>query len=49
VFAREGDLVVVRVVNNAQYNMSIHWHGIRQLRSGWADGPAFREEGRRRS
>ncbi|XP_047054972.1 laccase-12-like [Lolium rigidum] len=41
VFAREGDLVVVRVVNNAQYNMSIHWHGIRQIRSGWADGPAY--------
>ncbi|KAF0918674.1 hypothetical protein E2562_025603 [Oryza meyeriana var. granulata] len=41
VFAREGDLVVVRVINHAQYNMSIHWHGIRQLRSGWADGPAY--------
>ncbi|KAL5222123.1 hypothetical protein ABZP36_026836 [Zizania latifolia] len=41
VFAREGDLVVVRVVNHASYNMSIHWHGIRQLRSGWADGPAY--------
>lgn len=41
VLAREGDLVVVRVVNKAQYNMSIHWHGVRQLRSGWADGPAY--------
>ncbi|KAM3352496.1 hypothetical protein ACQJBY_024005 [Aegilops geniculata] len=41
VSAREGDLVVVRVVNKAQYNMSIHWHGVRQLRSGWADGPAY--------
>ncbi|XP_006644994.1 laccase-12-like [Oryza brachyantha] len=41
VFAREGDLVVVRVNNRATYNMSIHWHGIRQLRSGWADGPAY--------
>ncbi|KAM0908540.1 hypothetical protein ACQ4PT_015400 [Festuca glaucescens] len=41
VLAREGDLVVVRVVNNAQYNMSIHWHGVRQIRSGWADGPAY--------
>ncbi|KAM0821913.1 hypothetical protein ACQ4PT_071846 [Festuca glaucescens] len=41
VFASEGDLVVVRVVNNAQYNMSIHWHGVRQIRSGWADGPAY--------
>ncbi|CAO2166987.1 unnamed protein product [Urochloa humidicola] len=41
VFAREGDMVVVRVVNHVPYNMSIHWHGIRQLRSGWADGPAY--------
>ncbi|KAE8768750.1 Laccase-12/13 [Hordeum vulgare] len=41
VSAREGDLVVVRVVNKAQYNMSIHWHGVRQIRSGWADGPAY--------
>nr|QCZ35176.1 laccase 9 [Salvia miltiorrhiza] len=21
--------------------MTIHWHGIRQLRTGWADGPAY--------
>uniref|UniRef100_A0A0E0JQW7 Laccase n=1 Tax=Oryza punctata TaxID=4537 RepID=A0A0E0JQW7_ORYPU len=41
VFAREGDLVVIRVNNHASYNMSIHWHGVRQLRSGWADGPAY--------
>ncbi|EEC71780.1 hypothetical protein OsI_04394 [Oryza sativa Indica Group] len=41
VFAREGDLVVIRVINHSPYNMSIHWHGIRQLRSGWADGPAY--------
>jgi len=26
VFAREGDLVVVRVVNHVPYNMSIHWY-----------------------
>ncbi|XVF01092.1 hypothetical protein REPUB_Repub04eG0057900 [Reevesia pubescens] len=25
----------------AQYNMSIHWHGLKQFRNGWADGPAF--------
>uniref|UniRef100_A0A0E0CA55 Laccase n=1 Tax=Oryza meridionalis TaxID=40149 RepID=A0A0E0CA55_9ORYZ len=41
VFARERDLVVIRVINHSPYNMSIHWHGIRQLRSGWADGPAY--------
>ncbi|CAL4973199.1 unnamed protein product [Urochloa decumbens] len=39
--AREGDRVVVRVNNHAQHNISLHWHGIRQLRTGWADGPAY--------
>ncbi|KAG6427551.1 hypothetical protein SASPL_111797 [Salvia splendens] len=39
--AREGDRVLVKVVNNVTNNVSIHWHGIRQLRSGWADGPAY--------
>ncbi|KAF8402701.1 hypothetical protein HHK36_010789 [Tetracentron sinense] len=40
-YAREGDTVLVKVVNHVQYNVSIHWHGIRQLRTGWADGPAY--------
>ncbi|KAF6165799.1 hypothetical protein GIB67_012696 [Kingdonia uniflora] len=40
-YAREGDNVLVKVVNHVKYNMSIHWHGIRQLRTGWADGPAY--------
>lgn len=39
--AREGDTVLVKVTNHVQYNVSIHWHGIRQLRTGWADGPAY--------
>jgi laccase len=30
-FAREGDHVEVNVVNHSPYNMSIHWHGVRQL------------------
>ncbi|VAH81362.1 unnamed protein product [Triticum turgidum subsp. durum] len=38
---REGDTLVVNVVNQAQYNVTIHWHGIRQFRTGWADGPEF--------
>ncbi|OMO91176.1 Multicopper oxidase, type 1 [Corchorus olitorius] len=41
VVAREGDRLVVKVVNNSPKNVSIHWHGIRQLRSGWADGPSY--------
>ncbi|KAG9453921.1 hypothetical protein H6P81_006825 [Aristolochia fimbriata] len=40
-YAREGDTVLVKVVNHVKYNVSIHWHGIRQLRTGWADGPAY--------
>ncbi|KAL8262329.1 hypothetical protein R6Q59_026378 [Mikania micrantha] len=40
-YAREGDTVLVRVVNKVKYNVSIHWHGIRQLRTGWSDGPAY--------
>ncbi|CDP06593.1 unnamed protein product [Coffea canephora] len=39
--AREGDRVIIKVVNHVQYNLTVHWHGVRQLRSGWADGPAY--------
>ncbi|PON62805.1 Copper-resistance protein [Trema orientale] len=41
IYAREDDTVLVKVVNHVKYNLSIHWHGIRQLRTGWADGPAY--------
>nr|TKR85095.1 hypothetical protein D5086_0000251230 [Populus alba] len=41
VYVREGDRVQVNVTNHAKYNMSIHWHGLKQFRNGWADGPAY--------
>ncbi|XP_031093906.1 laccase-4-like [Ipomoea triloba] len=41
IYAREEDTVLIKVVNHVKYNVSIHWHGIRQLRTGWADGPAY--------
>ncbi|CAD5194243.1 unnamed protein product [Musa acuminata subsp. malaccensis] len=41
IFARDGDRVIVDVVNHVRDNVTIHWYGIRQLRSGWADGPAY--------
>ncbi|GMN23861.1 hypothetical protein TIFTF001_000305 [Ficus carica] len=41
IYAREDDTLLIKVVNHVQYNLSIHWHGIRQLRTGWADGPAY--------
>ncbi|KAG4921857.1 hypothetical protein AAZX31_18G163200 [Glycine max] len=41
IVAREGDRLLIKVTSHVQNNISIHWHGIRQLRSGWADGPAY--------
>ncbi|KAK4748230.1 hypothetical protein SAY87_014816 [Trapa incisa] len=37
----EGDTLVVHVFNKSPYNLTIHWHGIFQLLSAWADGPSF--------
>ncbi|GMI92066.1 laccase 17 [Hibiscus trionum] len=33
IVAREGDQLLIKVVNHVPNNISIHWHGIRQLRS----------------
>ncbi|KAL1348232.1 hypothetical protein HN51_024202 [Arachis hypogaea] len=36
-----GDTLIVKVINKARYNVTIHWHGVRQIRTGWSDGPEF--------
>jgi laccase len=36
---QEGDTLVVHVYNKSPYNLTIHWHGIFQILSAWADGP----------
>ncbi|CAN6442764.1 unnamed protein product [Victoria cruziana] len=41
VVAREGDRLIVKVINHVGNNVTIHWHGVRQLNSAWADGPAY--------
>uniref|UniRef100_A0A0E0ML41 Laccase n=1 Tax=Oryza punctata TaxID=4537 RepID=A0A0E0ML41_ORYPU len=41
IMASEGDTVVVHMVNESPYNMTIHWHGIFQRGTPWADGPAM--------
>ncbi|PWA41163.1 laccase 3 [Artemisia annua] len=38
---QNGDSVAIKVTNASPYNLTIHWHGLRQLRNPWADGPAF--------
>ncbi|XP_031399176.1 laccase-7-like [Punica granatum] len=38
---REGDSLHVHVINESPYNVTIHWHGVLQLMTGWADGPSY--------
>ncbi|GAA0145756.1 oxidase [Lithospermum erythrorhizon] len=37
----EGDTLLVHVLNNSPYNVTIHWHGVLQYLSGWADGVEY--------
>ncbi|KAL6611214.1 hypothetical protein ACP70R_039142 [Stipagrostis hirtigluma subsp. patula] len=37
----DGDTVVVHVVNRLPHGLTIHWHGVRQIRSCWADGAGY--------
>ncbi|KAL5220928.1 hypothetical protein ABZP36_025641 [Zizania latifolia] len=39
--AREGDTLVVHVINDSPYNVTVHWHGVFQRGTPWADGPAM--------
>ncbi|KAI3952398.1 hypothetical protein MKX01_005265 [Papaver californicum] len=41
ILVNEGDTLVVHVLNESPYDVSIHWHGVFQLFSAWADGPAY--------
>ncbi|EOA39995.1 hypothetical protein CARUB_v10008683mg [Capsella rubella] len=41
VAVHEGDTVEIKVTNRIAHNTTIHWHGLRQYRTGWADGPAY--------
>ncbi|KAK6946812.1 Multicopper oxidase, N-terminal [Dillenia turbinata] len=36
-----GDTLVIKVQNSARYNITLHWHGIRQMHTPWADGPEY--------
>lgn len=41
-YAREGDHMMIKVTNDLpNENITIHWHGIKQIRNGWADGPGY--------
>ncbi|KAL3747894.1 hypothetical protein ACJRO7_016673 [Eucalyptus globulus] len=39
--ARKGDLVYVKVHNQGPYGVTLHWHGVKQPRNPWSDGPEY--------
>ncbi|KAL2503769.1 Laccase-14 [Abeliophyllum distichum] len=41
IYATEGDTIVVDVHNQASENVTIHWHGVKQPRYPWSDGPNY--------
>ncbi|VFR00327.1 unnamed protein product [Cuscuta campestris] len=40
-YAHRGDTIIVRVFNNGNQNITLHWHGVKQPRNPWSDGPEF--------
>ncbi|CAN0905239.1 Putative laccase-9 [Linum grandiflorum] len=36
---RRGDTAFVNVHNQGSYGLTIHWHGVKQPRNPWSDGP----------
>ncbi|XP_061344138.1 laccase-14-like [Gastrolobium bilobum] len=37
----KGENIIVDVYNRANYNITIHWHGVNQPRYPWSDGPEY--------
>ncbi|XP_072992951.1 putative laccase-9 [Typha latifolia] len=40
-YVEKGDTMVVKVSNHVKGNITIHWHGAKQPRNPWSDGPAY--------
>ncbi|KAK8994677.1 hypothetical protein V6N11_045751 [Hibiscus sabdariffa] len=40
VHVQEGDTLIIHVFNESPYDLTIHWHGVFQMLSNWADGPS---------
>ncbi|KAL6315685.1 hypothetical protein AAG906_005776 [Vitis piasezkii] len=41
IYMRRGDRLKVNVRNAGEYNVTIHWHGVKQPRNPWSDGPNY--------
>ncbi|CAK9184912.1 unnamed protein product [Ilex paraguariensis] len=40
-YAHKDDTILVDVYNRGNQNITIHWHGVKQPRNPWTDGPEF--------
>ncbi|GAA0171152.1 oxidase [Lithospermum erythrorhizon] len=40
-YVEEGDTILVTIVNQGPQNITIHWHGVKQIRYPWSDGPEY--------
>ncbi|KAG4941527.1 hypothetical protein JHK87_045398 [Glycine soja] len=36
-----GETIYVNVHNKGKYNITLHWHGVKQPRNPWSDGPEY--------
>uniref|UniRef100_M1BF08 Laccase n=1 Tax=Solanum tuberosum TaxID=4113 RepID=M1BF08_SOLTU len=41
IYANKGSTLIVHVHNNSKYNITIHWHGVKQPQNPWSDGPEY--------
>ncbi|KAI3465036.1 hypothetical protein Pfo_021699 [Paulownia fortunei] len=41
IYVTQGDTIVIDVINRATENITIHWHGVKQPRYPWSDGPEY--------
>ncbi|GFP98670.1 laccase-14 [Phtheirospermum japonicum] len=39
--ANRGDKLIINFLNKAEYNITLHWHGVRQPRNPWSDGAEY--------
>ncbi|GLU06892.1 hypothetical protein SLE2022_238770 [Rubroshorea leprosula] len=40
-YVHKGDTIIVDVYKRGKHNITIHWHGARQPRNPWSDGPEY--------
>ncbi|GLU06870.1 hypothetical protein SLE2022_238580 [Rubroshorea leprosula] len=41
IYVHRGETIIVDVYNQGSYNITLHWHGVKQPRNPWSDGPEY--------